>query len=131
MIARGATDVQAILADPAALHTDCAFPALIAAKTFFDGFANRCFTTGIETQEYVKQFQIYPNPSDGDIYLPLQDWEETTVRIYTLSGQMLLETTLDGGDERQLSLQNLPGGSYLIDLQSSNKRTTQSLVILQ
>lgn len=128
MTARGAASVVAKNVDPIAAHVDCAFPSLLTAKFFFDDYSDRCFTTGHGDLTWVRHFDIYPNPAEEEIYLPLQDWQETTVRIYTLSGYLMQETILQGGDERRLSL-DLAQGMYLIDLESTDKQTTKRIVL--
>jgi hypothetical protein len=128
MTARGAASVVAKNVDPVVAHVDCAFPALLTAKYFFDDYSDRCFTTSEGQVTWVRHFNIYPNPTDGEVYLPLQDWQETIVRIYDLSGHLMLETTIDGGDERALQL-DLPAGMFLVDLESKDKQTTQRIMM--
>ncbi len=127
MIANGATDVTAVLASPTDGHTACAFTSLFAAKGFFDTYANVCNTTGLG--ELVQDFKVYPNPTSDVIHLPLHNWNTAQVNLLDITGRLVYQKDLMGGDERTLYLDNLAPGTYLLELNSKEKRAVTKVVV--
>lgn len=78
------------------------------------------------------EFQIYPNPTDGIMWIGLSKQAETNlqVRVINATGQVVRESTLARGTNR-LSLQmgDLPKGLYAIQLASSNAAGVKRVVV--
>lgn len=70
-----------------------------------------------------KGLSIYPNPNPNKV-LTLEtevDLTNAIITVYTLTGQVVLTTTVPSfSDRKQLSLTSMPSGSYILRVQSSN-----------
>lgn len=75
--------------------------------------------------------KLYPNPSKGDFNLWLaQQYENSdfTLRIYGLTGQLLVEKTIINSGDHPIKLYNLPPGSYLLTLGNNQKLLMQTII---
>jgi photosystem II stability/assembly factor-like uncharacterized protein len=79
-----------------------------------------------EEQEQRKEPLIYPNPSEGIVYIQTDVIEAFSVRIYTTQGQMVnqMERTNAG----PISLK-LDSGIYLVEIESKNYRRITRLIV--
>nr|HPK04485.1 T9SS type A sorting domain-containing protein [Bacteroidales bacterium] len=62
-------------------------------------------------------FSLFPNPTAGTFTLQLNDAEETTaitVDIYSLIGELIVQTQLAGKQQYEFDLRGRPDGVYLI-----------------
>jgi photosystem II stability/assembly factor-like uncharacterized protein len=89
-------------------------------------------TTGgasLTTQEIEKlNFTFYPNPSTSFIYITGDIEEQTQLKIYNTSGQILLEENVQGNSI--LVNHNLPSGMYLLQM-SSNKKVGSTVFVVE
>lgn len=70
-----------------------------------------------------KAFSIYPNPTNGDVYIQ-SDEEVVKVILYSLDGRMLLET-----QNTFLQIHDLPSGLYIVSLENNvGKKSIQKIV---
>lgn len=73
--------------------------------------------------------RIYPNPTSGILNIVNTSGEEITLSIYTLTGQMILESRIQEGTE-VISLENLDSGIYFVRyLTESHLVKTGKLII--
>lgn len=83
-------------------------------------------TTFINSVEYDLSFDVYPNPSTGNVALSFSadnESKEYTLRLFDLSGKKVLEekiTATGSTVQKQLDLGALPKGVYTLHLRSSN-----------
>ncbi len=85
--------------------------------------------TGIGDEEINSLFKIYPNPSSGIIQVELTDQAqgEFKVRLMDLNGKLVYETDCY---DRQCDLNlALPGGMYLLNIESSERSITQKIIL--
>ena len=72
--------------------------------------------TGISA--YAKQdidFSIYPNPGNGTFFIRLENYENASLRVYTICGQEIFKTAIsDRISSFDISTQ--PNGIYFIEL---------------
>jgi hypothetical protein len=59
-------------------------------------------------------FTIYPNPTDGVIYIKALNYENCTAKAYTILGQLITSSTLDDVGIGQIDLTGQPSGIYII-----------------
>ena len=77
-------------------------------------------------------FNIYPNPSDGKIYLELShsDNKKISLEVIDVSGKTVMNEHLLNNSERIfIDLSNLSEGFYIVRLMESNKIRTAKLII--
>ncbi|MGI4869739.1 MAG: T9SS type A sorting domain-containing protein [Janthinobacterium lividum] len=75
---------------------------------------------------------LYPNPTSADVTIDLTQLPTGlyTVRVLSLTGQLLSSAELTTGQEHDLPVSSLPAGLYVVQVQSSSLHLTQSLVKL-
>ena len=71
-------------------------------------------------------FTIYPNPASGEFSVTLNSDEEATIEIISVLGQVVYASEVESGNKLSI---NLPEGSYVICIKSSNKKKKKKLVI--
>ncbi|MFK8102102.1 MAG: T9SS type A sorting domain-containing protein [Saprospiraceae bacterium] len=90
-----------------------------------------------EEQESVGQFaaEVFPNPTNQTSQLNYQIYQtqEMTIRLYNTLGQVVKtilpsSTQVPGQYQYTVELIDLPRGTYLLELQSSNRKFQQKLV---
>ncbi len=101
--------------------------------------ANGCVTTftvdvstGIQDPELVSQVQVYPNPTTDNIFvnmdLPIQSGN--TIQVYSISGKLLLEKTLNVGQQQlELNLSDFSNGVYLLQLTVNEGVVTKRITV--
>jgi hypothetical protein len=70
---------------------------------------------------------IYPNPSNGVIYLDNKDLLSGTVYVSNLLGQRIFESQLTN-DRNRLEL-DVPAGVYLLTLETSRGKAAMQVVV--
>lgn len=75
---------------------------------------------------------IYPNPSNGAINIDSKiDWKNSTIEIYTLSGQFIKKGTVNVFDDvKKLDLTDLPVGEYMVRVRTDNFYTITKRIII-
>lgn len=92
---------------------------------------------GTDTFENNVSFGIYPNPSTDKrvnlVYeLPAGNSDENVVTIYSLTGAKVYESKINnagGFFNKEINLQNLNSGIYLLKFESGKYSTTKKLVL--
>ncbi len=87
-------------------------------------------TTGIITINSTTDLQLFPQPAHNKLHLKwtTASGGEVRLNIYSLAGQLLLQETTNavaGSNEYQLSLPELPQGSYLLQLVGDKTNSTR------
>jgi len=77
-------------------------------------------------------YRVYPNPTIGNftIELPGEDnVQDTRVEIFSVRGELVLETTLAGNGKHEMSLQGRSPGLYMIRFVSGSTTVTSRIVL--
>jgi hypothetical protein len=68
-------------------------------------------------------FSLYPNPSKGAVTIEIGDISaNSTLRIFTSSGKLILERSITSNSRIQLNFSHLPGGMYFIQCGEESKK---------
>jgi ELWxxDGT repeat protein len=80
--------------------------------------------TGVNDINNSTDIVIYPNPADNSFSVKTNNSTNTTVKIFSLTGQLLLQTQ----ETRDIDIQHLPAGTYIVHVESDNKASIGKLV---
>lgn len=75
---------------------------------------------GVVTNEGINQLLVYPNPANDNVVIQLENQEEGSVTIYSLSGSEVVTTPIQGL-QTIIGTENLNKGIYFITVQTKNK----------
>ncbi|MCC6460216.1 MAG: DUF4394 domain-containing protein, partial [Saprospiraceae bacterium] len=100
-------------------------------QSFISSAQNRNETA--ETTTQAGEVSIYPNPSNGPLYIDLREQPDASVgvRLFNATGQMLLQQEFSGGQLVELLLQeNISNGLYCItlDLADGSQQTRRFVI---
>ena len=131
MNANGAPFVQALSMGASLDHGDCAFPALLGAKGWFDSLQGDCSWSSVGELDRVA-WSVYPNPARDHVRLkpsrmlagPLV-WELFDARGARVGGGTLPAT----GQEVELALPRTATGLHLLRLGDGRQAATVRLVL--
>jgi len=76
-------------------------------------------------------FRIYPNPTTGEITIVVSDEMKSStanIHIYNMFGSAVLNDAMIGTGIKELSLQNLPKGIYIIQIISGDQIGTTKII---
>jgi hypothetical protein len=62
--------------------------------------------------------QIYPNPSEGLIYIDTYEQTKIQVRLFDITGKLLFKT--EQNSQAPIAIDHLPAGLYLLELTDEN-----------
>ena len=108
--------------------------------------ANNCSTSdtitvtvnvcvGIQGQNWVTDFKVIPNPNQGDFTLRMfsaQSIQGVSLNLINLLGESVFKSdlgTVSGNFETQVSLPNLAGGIYFLNLTGSDWKLTKKVIL--
>ncbi|NPD84543.1 T9SS type A sorting domain-containing protein [Lentimicrobium sp. L6] len=84
---------------------------------------------GISDQSVVMDhIQAYPNPTTGLYNIKMVNDNIKTIDVYQLNSQLVASYQLNGDQEFQLDLSDMPNGIYMIKVQSENHTTVLKTV---
>jgi len=90
-------------------------------------------TVGISESLYPEQLSVYPNPSNGDVYLAIkQELNNVIVKVFNLQGKVLYNSDiskLDLGTTKLTGISNLSTGIYFLEVQANNFQFREKLLI--
>jgi len=118
MVANGAASVQALSAGAGFDHGDCAFPALLNSKNWFDTQKFPCAFNGIDERPAIV-WSVYPNPARDMIRLTASDGMGHSMRwiLHAADGRSVAEGNLAVTyGEGFLELPEAPAGLYVLHL---------------
>ena len=90
-----------------------------------------CYTvTGVGISEEPENFfAVYPNPTQGEFVIrPIQTIEQGTLNIFSVTGELVFETVLEGSSEVRLNM-NLTKGLYFIQVANNKGLQIEPLII--
>jgi len=97
----------------------------IDTSNFCLSSSSKTISDNITTEEELgsAKFSIYPNPADSNLFLTYSNkgLSNPTYIIYNLAG---IEITSGKLDEKQINIENLISGLYIISIQSETKSET-------
>jgi hypothetical protein len=131
MIANGATSVQAVSAGAGFEHQDCAFPALLSSKNWFDTQKFPCEFNGIDERPSIV-WSVYPNPASDNIRLTASDGMGHNVRwaLHASDGRLVSDGNLAVSyGEGFLELPEAPAGLYVLHLMGDEGSSTVRVVL--
>lgn len=68
--------------------------------------------------------QIYPNPTSGLVYLPINTVNSQVITVYNLQGQVVVGQNFDAGAIGLINLSHLNNGFYTIGVAVENQATS-------
>jgi hypothetical protein len=81
---------------------------------------------GIGEEMATPQFSAYPNPTNGQLWLNLEESNNAMVRITDSSGRCVFEGKYDGN---AIDLSKFSNGLYSLLLQTTGGSSTRKLII--
>lgn len=98
-----------------------------AADTSYDTGTETtiCITTSLSSQQK-EEFNIYPNPTEGKIYIHSTEDAEGVIEVTNISGIIVYRTILSA-DSRELNL-DVPSGIYIVRLNGKEIQTRKVVV---
>ena len=102
---------------------DCDFE-----KTFTISALN---ITGIENSFSNAGICVFPNPSNGLIYLKSNHsyTKQILIKLYDVNGKLVLETNLNLSDSMSLDLSHLNKGCYMIEIDTKPEKYKQLIIL--
>tara|TARA_B110000438_G_C15816172_1_gene652036 strand:+ start:2542 stop:3528 length:987 start_codon:yes stop_codon:yes gene_type:complete len=97
-----------------------------SVQTLYNTWQNNIDITQVEKDV----LYIFPNPTNGDIIIKNQNLPNSTVMLFTINGQKLLEIK---PSDAKLSMQigHLSPGLYLLKLSGENRKTLTHKIVLR
>lgn len=101
---------------------------------YSDGFTVGANGGGIGLDENaLSTLDVYPNPSNGIITVDLNDYrkERLTMRVYSIAGQMVFESSENtaGTGQVRLDLTGLPKAAYMLQISSKHGQAVRQIII--
>lgn len=98
-------------------------------KTLEVGLVN----TGLVSFDAIMNFKVYPNPAKESLKLDfnINGTHDIKVTVFNMLGQSVMEANwngIQGQQNKELAIQNLENGFYLIRLESNGKQITKSFI---
>ncbi|MBX2980398.1 MAG: T9SS type A sorting domain-containing protein [Flavobacteriales bacterium] len=121
MQANGAPNVQALSAGAGLEHGDCAFPALLSTKIWFDSQKGPCDWNGID-ERTSNLFSAFPNPASDHLRITASDGlgHRVVWSLFQADGRLVADgnLVLSYGDGI-IALPAAPAGLYVLQLQGA------------
>jgi hypothetical protein len=98
-------------------------------KTLEVGLVN----TGLASFDAIMNFNVYPNPAKESLKLDfnINGTHDIKVSIFNMLGQSVMEadwTNIQGTQHKELSINNLENGFYVVRFESNGKQITKSFI---
>ncbi|MFT4600633.1 MAG: hypothetical protein ACI857_000809, partial [Arenicella sp.] len=81
--------------------------------------------SGIGSNEI--EFELYPNPTEGQFKLALGEWSNYFISLFDVSGKLVFSSTISGKNAI-LDISHLESGSYLMKVTSENGEGNSQLI---
>lgn len=128
MQANGASDVLAIEVADSLDHGDCAFPALLATKNWFDGLRSSCLSASLKEASTRSFIELSPVPARRKFELSTPFAEGFRYRVLSLRGK-LLRSGKSKGATCSAPCDGMDEGFYLIVIEKGKQRYTKRLLV--
>jgi hypothetical protein len=98
-------------------------------KTLEVGLVN----TGLSLFDAIMNFNVYPNPAKESLKLDfnINGTHDIKVSVFNMLGQSVMEanwTNIQGTQHKELAINNLENGFYVVRLESNGKQITKSFI---
>jgi hypothetical protein len=125
MRSNGAPELSLKNAGAGLSHSACVIPAFTATIDFFKTYKATATSRAIVTN--FPNLEIFPNPATD--YLVMRGLPEAGafIRIFDLSGRLVWERFLEGG-QKEISISHLNPGMYWIQVRSGQYAETRKIV---
>jgi len=84
-------------------------------------------TGGTNSYNQLIKFTLFPNPTNEIFTIDIGKFEDATIEIYNLSGQLVLQKIFVD-NTTQVTLTNYPKGLYLVKIITVNKVSVEKIV---
>ena len=75
------------------------------------------------------QVAVYPSPGNDMVNVLLNEQvANATLKVYTLTGQLVIEKTKLTGNKFQLNIENLASGTYFVELTENGNSSRNKLI---
>jgi pimeloyl-ACP methyl ester carboxylesterase len=131
MVANGATAVQALSAGAGFEHQDCAFPALLNSKNWFDTQKWPCSFNGVDEVPAIV-WSVHPNPAKDVVRLTASDGMTHSMQwaLHAADGRQVAEGNMVVSyGEATLELPVAPAGLYVLRLSGDGMSSAVRLVL--
>jgi hypothetical protein len=83
---------------------------------FAENWVTTSITEVMDTTESIEstEYDIYPNPTSGIVYIKALSYENSTVEVYSITGQLVTSVQLDNVGVGSLDLTSYQRGLYII-----------------
>ncbi|KAA5825196.1 T9SS type A sorting domain-containing protein [Algibacter amylolyticus] len=92
------------------------------------------FESSLSVNDFANSISLYPNPVSNNLKLSLANTNlnraQTKIALYSINGQIVLETQPENLKEVNLDLSNLKSGLYLLTVSDNNNKVTKKVVKL-
>jgi hypothetical protein len=101
---------------------------LTSTNPFSDRFWAKYSTTTLGLGENIitKGYNIYPNPTNGELFVSHPLNSEFNITITDITGKVLKTTTLQNNES--VDVASYPQGMYFIQIESGNERNTYKFI---
>ena len=90
---------------------------------------NMAVNSQLSIQEYEFGIEIYPNPSNGEFTILVENTNTFEVTIYDLSGRIAMPSIVSNSNTIQLDLTENAAGTYFVELVTEEGRSIERIVI--
>jgi predicted alpha/beta superfamily hydrolase len=79
----------------------------------------------IKNQTTLSAFKVYPNPVKDTLYIECSEYEDFSVRIYSMDGKLVKKT--NGNHSLSIAKGNLPNGIYIVKIKYKGKTESRKI----
>ncbi|MCD4694605.1 MAG: T9SS type A sorting domain-containing protein [Bacteroidales bacterium] len=106
----------------------------------YNGYGNNMYidnisVTGVlsgmeDVADKQDHISVYPNPSNGNFTILLDDHKNISVSVFTINGSCIYQSEYSAkdGPSFKLDLSNMPKGIYLLELKNNDKVFTKKII---
>ncbi|PJR04163.1 hypothetical protein CDL10_06230 [Avrilella dinanensis] len=76
-------------------------------------------------------FSIFPNPAKDKVTIIGNFHQNSTIELYNVLGQRVLEEKVNFGSEKTLNLSNIQSGTYFLSITNNNKNSSKHKLIVK
>ncbi|MCC7332538.1 MAG: T9SS type A sorting domain-containing protein [Flavobacteriales bacterium] len=102
-------------------------PVKYIAKWIGGNQSDTCGVVGINELKENNFFTIYPNPNNGSFTIAIDKFENTTIEIYNIEGQLITKQSLTQ-NKSLVDLTTFSKGMYFVKVNTTNGMTVEKIV---
>lgn len=77
-----------------------------------------------------KNYSIYPNPAEDEVYIDLNSEDDVTIEIYTITGQRVKELSyVQHGSRVKVDISSFSSGTYIVQVKTHDNTDTMQLLV--